>query len=233
MPVAHTALLELGALNATLKSTETIGFFESLIVQKSALQLTAMLVSAGQYKTMGEMKIALHWLEQISATAPGSTEDFNACINRFHIYFLTGDFSAAAKELDEIKVKDNVEYVELASAASLLALELPGYSLKQRAPDYDELGSKNIESPAGFALRNYPNPFNPETIISFNSPSKSHVKLKLFDLRGRLLRILVDESLQEGNHEISFDARNLASGTYVYTLEANGHKESARMTILK
>ncbi|HRX51543.1 MAG TPA: C25 family cysteine peptidase [Candidatus Krumholzibacteria bacterium] len=92
---------------------------------------------------------------------------------------------------------------------------------------------------AGLALgANYPNPFNPATTIRFTTPREGPVSLKVFDLSGRLVRTLVDESLSAAVHEVTWrgqdDAgRRVASGSYYYRLSAGGETLVRKMTLLK
>ena len=75
--------------------------------------------------------------------------------------------------------------------------------------------------PATFALgQNYPNPFNPSTVVSFQLPSVSRVRLVVYDLLGREVAVLVNEKMEAGFHEVKFDGSNLASGVYLYRLQA-------------
>ncbi|MCG8373225.1 MAG: T9SS type A sorting domain-containing protein, partial [Balneolales bacterium] len=76
--------------------------------------------------------------------------------------------------------------------------------------------------PSGFVLQqNYPNPFNPGTSINFSLPVNSRVTLTVFDVAGReVARLLDNEILSSGSHDELFDASNLASGTYIYRLDA-------------
>jgi hypothetical protein len=77
--------------------------------------------------------------------------------------------------------------------------------------------------PAAFDLaQNYPNPFNPSTTIKFSIPSSGYVSLKVFNTSGEEINALVNNRLQSGIYETSFDGRNLASGIYFYTLSFNG-----------
>jgi hypothetical protein len=74
--------------------------------------------------------------------------------------------------------------------------------------------------PAAFSLeQNYPNPFNPATMIRFALPREAHVLLSVYDLLGRNVATLVNETKAAGVHEVRFDASRLASGAYVYRLE--------------
>lgn len=81
--------------------------------------------------------------------------------------------------------------------------------------------------------QNYPNPFNPVTTISFALPERSDVKLSVYDVTGRQVATLVNEERSAGMHEISWDASNVASGTYMYRLEADGQVQTKTMTLIK
>ena len=81
--------------------------------------------------------------------------------------------------------------------------------------------------------QNYPNPFNPETAIPFQIAEGGHISLKVFDLLGREIAILVDEDRAPGSYTVLFDASRCASGPYYFRLEFNGHVETRRMVILR
>ncbi len=70
--------------------------------------------------------------------------------------------------------------------------------------------------------QNYPNPFNPTTKISFGLPEKAQVTLKIFNLLGQEVLTILNKELAAGNHSISFNAENLTSGIYIYTISAKG-----------
>ena len=90
------------------------------------------------------------------------------------------------------------------------------------------------ELPSNFQLdQNYPNPFNASTTISFTIDHPQFVTLKVYDLLGREVRMLVDEDRQAGLHNIIFDATDLSSGIYFYRLQAGDYSESKRMVLLK
>ncbi len=117
----------------------------------------------------------------------------------------------------------------------------------------DIIGIQNIstEIPSAFSLeQNYPNPFNPSTKIRFSIPAvvsrpdkpgytethfrgNDRVFLKVFDILGKEVATLVNESLQPGTYETSFDASNLAGGIYFYRLQSDNYVESRKMLLIK
>ena len=82
-------------------------------------------------------------------------------------------------------------------------------------------------------LPNYPNPFNPETIINYQIQEQSHVTLKIYNFVGQELFTLVDEKKDRGFYSVNFGARNLASGVYLYTLKAGEFIETRKMVLLR
>lgn len=81
--------------------------------------------------------------------------------------------------------------------------------------------------------QNYPNPFNPSTTIEFVLPHKSHVTLKIYDIFGRELHILINESLSAGKHQIEWNAAGISSGIYFYLLQADTFKQSKKLIVMK
>ena len=92
------------------------------------------------------------------------------------------------------------------------------------------------EVPVAFALeQNYPNPFNPATSIKFALPTAERVTLAVYDVMGRRVALLVDDkALSAGTHTMRFDATNLASGLYIYSLQAGtAFTQTKRMILIK
>ncbi|MCL5028992.1 MAG: S8 family serine peptidase [Bacteroidetes bacterium] len=81
--------------------------------------------------------------------------------------------------------------------------------------------------------QNYPNPFNPSTIISYSIPNDQFVSLEIYNILGERVRTLVDERQAKGNHSVTFNADNLASGMYIYKLTTGNYIKSMKMTLLK
>jgi hypothetical protein len=90
------------------------------------------------------------------------------------------------------------------------------------------------EVPDKFELsQNYPNPFNPVTTIKFAIPKASNVVLKVYDILGKEVETIHNGYLNAGYYQISFDAKNLASGMYFYKIEAEKFTDLKRMVLLK
>ena len=81
--------------------------------------------------------------------------------------------------------------------------------------------------------QNYPNPFNPSTEIKYSIPSAAQVKIKVFDILGREVSILVNEYKEPGAYSITFDASNFSSGVYFYKLEAGSFSLVKKMMLLR
>jgi hypothetical protein len=80
---------------------------------------------------------------------------------------------------------------------------------------------------------NYPNPFNPSTKIKFDLPKNSFVRINVFDITGKIVSEIVNQSLQAGSYEAEFNAANLSSGIYYYRIEANDFIETKKMMFVK
>lgn len=81
--------------------------------------------------------------------------------------------------------------------------------------------------------QNYPNPFNLSTSISYNLPQRSYIKLKVYDLLGKEIAILINEEKESGNHTERFNVKYLSSGIYIYELIAENFRESKKMILIK
>lgn len=98
-----------------------------------------------------------------------------------------------------------------------------------------EIGMESLGIvPDTFTLdQNYPNPFNPTTVISYQLPISSEVRLEVYDMLGRNVATLVNGQVPAGQHTVNFDASNLSSGIYLYRLQAGARVMSRRLTVVK
>ena len=125
-------------------------------------------------------------------------------------------------------------------------LGAPGLSARSvfldRLLDYFALSGQSPASPVPVSralhARAMPNPFNPGTVISFELPQAGPVNLSIHDIKGHLVRRLLDERLEAGSREVPWNGRddqgkNVASGVYFYRLTAQGQSRLGKMTLLK
>jgi hypothetical protein len=92
----------------------------------------------------------------------------------------------------------------------------------------------NNQTPNSYKLeQNYPNPFNPSTNIRFSIPKAGNVELKVYDVLGREVAVLVNEFKQAGNYSEVFEAGNLSSGIYFYTIKSGDFKDTKKLTLIK
>jgi hypothetical protein len=93
--------------------------------------------------------------------------------------------------------------------------------------------------PLSFALEpNYPNPFNPQTLIRYSVPVPTHVRVTIYNILGRRVRTLVDENRTAGTHSARWDGTNaqghrVATGVYFYRIQAGDYTETRKMLMLK
>ena len=91
-----------------------------------------------------------------------------------------------------------------------------------------------VNEPLNYSLsQNYPNPFNPTTNITFTIPTADHVRITIFDLTGRFVGVVVDKNFEAGSHIVTFNARSLASGTYLYHFKTSKYGQTKKMTVIK
>ncbi len=124
--------------------------------------------------------------------------------------------------LNDVSVDDE-GYVWICSSTSKVFTTAPVLSVND---DNAAITNFNL-------AQNYPNPFNPVTNIEFNIKNNSRVTLRVYDLLGREVATLINGVISHGNHKLQFDASSLASGIYIYRLNADGISISKKMILLK
>ncbi len=145
-----------------------------------------------------------------------NADDFSVLENEaigFQLSYLAGkDYKAA-------KVETGIALVS----------ERPNKEVKQELSNSDT--KSNEESV--FNLKNYPNPFNPETNISYSLGRATNVKITVYDRLGREITVLFDGAQSEGEHTVSFNASSLPSGIYFYRLKTSEKTEVRKMVLAK
>jgi hypothetical protein len=91
-----------------------------------------------------------------------------------------------------------------------------------------------VNQPESFTLfQNYPNPFNPVTKIQYYLPYRNYITVKVYDMLGNQVSLLVNEEQQAGKHDILFNAERLSSGIYFYNISGEGINETRKMVLIK
>ena len=153
---------------------------------------------------------------------------------------LTARFRAAlGKAIERLKMlggmMDGAMKAKIAAAKFMLwdGRDLPEVNqmLSDDTPDPESSENVTLE---GYALEaNYPNPFNPSTKISFTILKADHVSLVVYDMLGKGISTLVDSDLGAGTHSVTFDGKNLASGTYIYRIRSGEFVQERTMQLIK
>jgi len=136
---------------------------------------------------------------------------------------LSAYWNAITAEEDKSGGIHNPKYIVTALKGAMNLLGIP-----------TDVKSDEQTIPSDYALfQNYPNPFNPTTYIRFQLPKESNVKLTIYDAIGREIVTLVNNRLNAGTHTIEWNAKNMASGVYLYRIEADNFVKTNKMLLLK
>jgi len=98
--------------------------------------------------------------------------------------------------------------------------------------------SNNVDEKEHFSATNYPNPFNPETTICYNLPTESFVSLEIYNLKGQLVKKLINETQSSGKHSTVWNGcdqqgHEVASGFYFYRLSTKDNKLTRKILLMK
>jgi len=195
------------------------------------------------YHSKFDIPIPLSPVELISFTATPLTEGIKlewttATESNNHIFIIERNSGDGFAEIGSVAGSgtatetNHYTYTDKAAAGGAF------YRLKQ--VDYDGTASYSniIEAPALLPVdlvleQNFPNPGNPGTVIRYALPAAGHASLKVFDVTGREVAVLVDREMTAGRHEVSFDATGLPSGTYFCQLQHNGRARTVKLVVVK
>lgn len=194
------------------------------------------LVDIGRYPQAAELEIPLI----TEATQAGSytitVTDFEASGQTLYLNDLQRGIS--------IRLKSGMQYsfeIDQAAKAPADPFAILQDGLRKQVGDNHRfvISSSALENTAGetpqqFNLeQNYPNPFNPVTVIRYQLPVNSDVRLEVFDMAGRQIATLVNTQQEAGTHSVNFDGSNLSSGVYIYRMQADGITFTKKLTLIK
>ena len=133
--------------------------------------------------------------------------------------------------IDELSQYDSYYRVK---ASDGTGLESDWSNIKEIQGSYSIPGSNQFNEPHLWALsQNYPNPFNPITIINYTLPQQAKISLRIFDINGRLAQTLVNEEKGQGHYSVTWNAKNMPPGVYLYKIDTGSYSKVKKMLLFK
>ncbi|MBK9227323.1 MAG: T9SS type A sorting domain-containing protein [Ignavibacteria bacterium] len=167
----------------------------------------------------GNIEEAISDYDEIYTSNTNTPKGFHALINKEILSAGAGDNLGSGNTFDEI------EFKQIKINTLLKGLN---------AKDANANISTNSNPLSFDLLQNYPNPFNPRTIINYELGIRNFVMLKVYDIAGREVVTLVNEIMPAGKHAVEFNAADLSSGVYFYSLNVDGKQIGVkRMALVK
>jgi len=218
---AAVGLLDVNRLG---KDLSVIPLLESFANSEGEVGMVVSEVLLGIYSGLGRFSDAENIAREICRKYPGTKHEKNA------LYAL-----ASLKWFDESQKETSEKYLaqlltKYGSSLDDATLAILGVS---RSVSADKTAQATSIASGELAIGNFPNPFNPSTTISFVLPEDGHVTLKVYDLLGRVVQELVNETMTAGSHQTIFDASRLPSGVYFYKLDLSGGSISKKLILTK
>ncbi|GAB1468082.1 hypothetical protein MASR2M64_07860 [Candidatus Cloacimonadota bacterium] len=183
---------------------------------------------------LGNYQEAIAWFEDVISNPPSELDSLMAVIDLGYVYTLMeGDDKASVIAMyPQLKPKSLFEYET--NRESILS----NLYTSVENPYGNGSNTSAIVAMVPVLERNYPNPFNPTTTLSFSLPSDMVCKLEVYNVRGQKVKTLLNESLQSGRHSIVWDGkdahgRSVSSGVYFYRLDTPNRTQTPKMLLMK
>lgn len=195
------------------------------------------------YHSRVDIPIPLSPVELLSFTASAMVDGVKlewttATESNNHIFIIERNNGSGFAEIGSVAGSGTTTKIQNYSYIDKAATGGASYRLKQIDFDgtasYSNTVDVNGLLPAELVLdQNFPNPFNPSTIIQFELPTSGHTSLKVYDVTGTQVTVLIDQEMSAGRHEMVFDVAGLPSGSYFCRLIQNGQSRSIKLVIMK
>jgi tetratricopeptide (TPR) repeat protein len=223
-PQADQAATELFKLMKRYSRSDILSYFGNFTSSNKHYPLLSKLIADNNLQ-IGQFDKAISIYDNLIKTYSNEYYGINARFQKLFAYVnIKNDRTKAQQMLTQIEslnLTDPLWTIQIQRAESML-----GNSGNNNS-------NSEISAPSGYAVMNYPNPFNPSTIISYQLPKDGVVTVKVFDILGREIKTLVEGYKAQGTYTISFDASKLASGIYFYQLRAGNFVSTKKMLFLK
>lgn len=177
--------------------------------------------------SMGNYQVAQYYLDSIIQNSQSSLEVLDA---EFEQIFLSLIVTASQQNrggtINDIK-NSSVNLLDFASDKINTNIQKNSFVREGKNNPINTVPSEF------FLESNYPNPFNPVTTIKYGVPEKSYVTLRIYDMLGRLIKVLQSGEQLAGSYTVNFDGAQYASGIYFYELRAGNYFEVRKMNLIK
>ncbi|MBV6513555.1 MAG: hypothetical protein FMNOHCHN_03090 [Ignavibacteriaceae bacterium] len=214
------SLIENAQLYQSLVSDSSIAG----LTEHTGLYLHRLNISSNIF--LGNYLDAQNYLNDIITNSSNSIEIINAELEQILLDLLI-------QSANQNRVMEQSEVLNSSlQMVNAVSEKIQNYSMLRS--DENQKVQFSYASPAKFSLyQNYPNPFNPSTTIRFSVPVPAFVKLRIYDLLGREIEMLVNEQKAPGEYQVDFNAKGYSSGIYFYELQINHHRSIKTMQVLK
>lgn len=182
---------------------------------------------------------AIEEIENLIENLPLNTGNKNALLSKLYnalARYSAGNYNAALNILNAF-INQLYQFIANGTISQADAQSLIDYTnqlIDEINSSLPKTKTELTSMPEEFALhQNYPNPFNPSTTISWQLPGSSHQTLKIYDVLGNEIVVLVDDFREAGFYSVNFDATGLSSGIYFYTLQAEGFTQTKKLLLMK
>ncbi len=234
-------LLEVPFVELTESDTLSINEADTLLPIMEDLAISA---SEGLSIDSASVEVTSGFVPEVDSLFINETNDFDFEIEVSKIWVIgTGTASEYQEVFNTLTYKfsgsesiDTVKIVEFQVYSQGLKTSLVTryLNLQIEVDTTATSGEPDLDLPSDFSLKqNYPNPFNPSSTIQFGLPEASFVRLEVFNMLGQRVSELVNEQLPTGYHSVRFDASLLASGIYIYRIQAGSFVQTKKMMLIK
>ncbi|KAF0150997.1 MAG: Beta-glucanase/beta-glucan synthetase [Ignavibacteria bacterium] len=217
-----------------ISAVSVTGSSENIVYQTGIIGLTKYAVRVPNGKYSIKLLFAEYTVKNVNERVFDVYTQGKQVIKALDIYKEAGNLKALEKVIEDVIVSDY--FLDVHFAALVGNTVLNGIIIESIGTSVDQQSSL----PNVFKLeQNYPNPFNPTTAISYKLQAASHVTLKVYDVLGREVAMLVDEYKQAGTYITTFDthhaelSRSIPSGVYFYRISAGDYTAVRKMILLK
>jgi tetratricopeptide (TPR) repeat protein len=232
------ALAKLANIKNKFSKNEVQNYLESLS-GKTPDDLRINTIIAGLYLQDGLFDKAIKLFDKIINSKGDEYQRINARFEKLFAYLnIKKDSKTAGQILADIKsmdLKEKVWQMRIEVADQMLGkdIELNKSISKETTINKENKITGKIIPDKYSLFANYPNPFNPSTVIRYDLPKDGLVTIKVYDILGRKVTTLVNEFKAAGKYSVTFNAGNLASGVYIYQLGARGFVINKKLVLMK